>query len=81
MLTEIISPNELAAKLADGYKVVKENVIAGKVRTIEVQKEGNPMAWLEEDNNLRKEYVASMAKRERDIYFRNAALRHRGMDI
>lgn len=69
MIVETVSLRDLESKLSEGFVVVKENIIAGKVRTVVVAKEGNALQWLEDDNKARNERISAMSKTEKRIYF------------
>ena len=83
MIVEIISASEVGEKEAMGWKRTGKEfcVIHGKPRTIEMQKEGDPLAWIEDDRKARAAEVANMNPTERRMHFQRVALKHRGYDV
>lgn len=82
MIVEIVSANEIAQRELNGWKLTgKQTIIAGKLRTAEMQKEGDKFAWIEEDNKIRQAAIDKMTKSEKFMYFRNCALYAKGLDV
>lgn len=81
MITKTVSPIDLESKLAEGFTVVKENVIGGKVRSYVMEKEGDKFQWIEDENKAKREYIAAMGKAERRIYLNRSRLYTRGLDV
>jgi len=82
-MKQIVSASEISKYENEGWKRTgKQTVIAGMLRTVEMEKDGaDPFSWLEEDNHVRNEVISKMSPRERKIYFANDRLRRRGYDI
>lgn len=80
-MTQTFSISEVADAKAAGWMVVKENVIAGKVRTVVMEKEGNPLAWLEEETRAKKERRAGYTKVQMRMAMNRDRLKNRGMDV
>lgn len=82
MIVEIVSANDVEAKEAAGWKRTGKEfcVINGKARTVEMQKEGDPMGWIEENNKIKADAVAKMSHTERRMYFQRSALYARGLE-
>jgi hypothetical protein len=55
-------------------------VINGKARTVEMRKDGDPLAWIEADSKIKADAVAKMSRAERKIYFKQVTLYARGLD-
>lgn len=82
MIVEIVSANEIAQRLQNEWTLTgKQTVIAGKLRTAEMQKEGNPMAWIEENNKIKQDAINKMNRTERRMYFQRSALYARGLEV
>lgn len=80
MRTETFSATELETKLSEGWKLVERNIIAGKVRTVVMEKAGNKFEYIDGETKVKDIYIASLSKAERRRYFENAKLYARGLD-
>lgn len=80
-MKQTFSISEAETAKAAGWMLVKENIIAGKVRSVVMEKEGNPFHWIEEDNRIRSARFANLSKHDQKIRRQREALRHRGFDI
>lgn len=62
------SKSEIESAKSSGWKVVHENIIAGKVRSALMEKEGNPLEWLEEDQRIKRERYSLLSAKEKRMY-------------
>lgn len=67
-MTKTFSVNEICAAKNDGWNLVKENIIAGKVRSVVMEKEGNAFEWLEEDQKIKQEHYKKLTNTEKRLY-------------
>jgi hypothetical protein len=83
MIIEIVPAREVEAREAAGWERTGREfcVINGKARTVEMQKDGDPMAWIEADNKIKADAVAKMSRAERRIYFKQVTLYARGLGV
>lgn len=80
-MIEVVSASEIDVRLTQGWKPTgKETWIAGKLRTIEMTKEGDDLAWLDDRRQIIARHVSSLSKREQQIYFQRTRRQHRGLD-
>ena len=81
MITETVSAEEIEAHRANGWRLVRTNVIAGKIRSAIMEKEGDPTAWLAEDARLRTERRKNLTRSQQRIASQRDVLRRRGYDV
>jgi hypothetical protein len=83
MIIEIVPAREVEAREAAGWECTGKEfcVIDGKARTVEMRKDGDPLAWIEADSKIKADAVAKMSRTERRIYFKRLALYARGLDV
>lgn len=81
MITETVSATEIEKRRADGWQLIKENIIGGKVRSAVMQKAGDPLDWFFEEERIRQERLDRLTHLQRRIAKHRDHLRRRGYDI
>ncbi len=80
-IIETVSASEIETRTAAGWTLIQENIIAGKVRSAVMSKEGNATAWLTEHATVNAAARNNLTKTQRRIANHRDYLRHRGWDL
>lgn len=81
MTTSTFSATEFSSKFSEGWLLVKENVIGGKIRTVVMSKEGSKFAYIDGETAVKEAHINSLNKADKKRYFNHAALYARGLDV
>ena len=79
-MQQTFSATEIEAAKADGWVLVKETVIAGKVRSALMAKGGNAYAWIEADAAAKRAEYRALSKTEKRLHMDRHKRYARGLD-
>jgi len=79
-MKQTFSYNDVEAAKKEGWIVIKENIIGGKIRTVLMEKEGDPYGWIDTRNKEREVEYNKLSKTEKRIRHERDMRYSRGLD-